>query len=148
MAQTGYTPVSLYYSTTPAQQPLAANLVDGELALNITDGKLFYKNNLGVVQSISSDGGNPYSNVSEISGSTAAVKNTLYVLTASLTLTLPASPSVGDAIGVSNLSGTLTSVIGRNGNNIMGLAQDMTVDALDAGFNLVYTGASNGWVIL
>ena len=50
MAQTGYTPILLYYSTTAAQAPLAANLASGELAINITDGKLYYKDNSGVVQ--------------------------------------------------------------------------------------------------
>jgi hypothetical protein len=91
---------------------------------------------------------NTFTNVSVISGSTAAVNKTLYVFTSSLTLTLPATPTAGDYIGVSNESGTLTSVISRNGSNIMGLAENMTVDALDAGFTLVYSGASKGWVIL
>jgi hypothetical protein len=52
MAQTNYTPVSLYYSSTATNVPLAANLVNGELAINITDGKLYYKDNAGVVQVI------------------------------------------------------------------------------------------------
>jgi hypothetical protein len=49
MAQAGYTPISLYYSTTGSAVPTAGNLVNGELAINITDGKLYYKNNSGVV---------------------------------------------------------------------------------------------------
>jgi hypothetical protein len=49
MAQTNYTPIALYYSTTAAAAPIAGNLVNGELAINITDGKLYYKNNAGVV---------------------------------------------------------------------------------------------------
>jgi len=57
MAATGYTPISLYYSTTAATAPLAANLVNGELAINITDGKLYYKDNAGVVQIIAGKGG-------------------------------------------------------------------------------------------
>jgi hypothetical protein len=48
MAQAGYTPVQLYYSTTPTQAPLAANLSQGELAINIYDGKLYYKNSTNV----------------------------------------------------------------------------------------------------
>ena len=32
--------------------PLAANLATGELAINITDGKLFYKDNTATVQVI------------------------------------------------------------------------------------------------
>jgi hypothetical protein len=86
--------------------------------------------------------------VSVISGSTTAVKNTLYVFTASLTLTLPASPSVGDTIKFSNLSGTTTPVIARNGNNIMGLAENLTIDVENFGGELIFTGSTKGWVIL
>jgi hypothetical protein len=52
MAQTGYTPIQLYYSSTTTNVPLAANLSGGELAINITDGKLFYKDNANAVQVI------------------------------------------------------------------------------------------------
>jgi hypothetical protein len=52
MAQTGYTPIQLYYSSTTTNVPLAANLASGELAINITDGKLFYKDNANAVQVI------------------------------------------------------------------------------------------------
>ena len=52
MAATNYTPISLYYSTTASTAPLAGNLTNGELAINITDGKLFYKDNGGTVQTI------------------------------------------------------------------------------------------------
>jgi len=52
MAQTGYTPIQLYYSSTTTSAPLAANLASGELAINITDGKLFYKDNANAVQVI------------------------------------------------------------------------------------------------
>lgn len=52
MAQTGYTPIQLYYSSTTSNTPSAGNLANGELAINIADGKLFYKDNGGVVQVI------------------------------------------------------------------------------------------------
>ena len=54
MAQATYTPISLYYSTTVSAVPVNTNLVNGELAINITDGKLFYKDNTGTVQTIAS----------------------------------------------------------------------------------------------
>jgi hypothetical protein len=52
MSATGFTPISLYYTTTASAVPTAGNLVNGELALNIStsDGKLFYKDSAGVVQ--------------------------------------------------------------------------------------------------
>ena len=52
MAATNFTPISLYYSTTVSAAPIAGNLVNGELAINITDGKLFYKDNAAAVQVI------------------------------------------------------------------------------------------------
>jgi hypothetical protein len=50
MAQTNYTPISLYYSATASNVPTAANLVPGELAINTNDGKLYYEDSSGVVQ--------------------------------------------------------------------------------------------------
>jgi hypothetical protein len=54
MAQSGFTPISLYHTATAAAAPTAGNLVNGELAINITDGKLYYKDNAGVVQLLAS----------------------------------------------------------------------------------------------
>jgi len=56
MAQTGYTPILIYSSSTASQLPSASNLTNStlgsELAINITDGKLFYKDNANAVQVI------------------------------------------------------------------------------------------------
>lgn len=56
MAQTGYTPLQIYSSSTASAAPSAGNLTNSalgsELAINITDGKLFYKDNGGSVQVI------------------------------------------------------------------------------------------------
>ena len=54
MAQTNYTPISLYYSTTASAVPTAANLVPGELAINTNDGKLYYEDSSGVVRVLAS----------------------------------------------------------------------------------------------
>ena len=55
MAATGYTPISLYYSTTASTAPIAGNLVAGELALNTLDEKLYFKNSSGVVKLLASN---------------------------------------------------------------------------------------------
>jgi len=54
MAQTGYTPIQLYRTTTAAAVPLTANLAPGELAINIanTDMALFAENASGTVISL------------------------------------------------------------------------------------------------
>jgi hypothetical protein len=50
MAQTGYTPIQLYRSTTASAAPTGANLAAGELAINTTDEKLYFKNAAGTVK--------------------------------------------------------------------------------------------------
>jgi hypothetical protein len=67
MAATGFTPISLYYTTTASATPTAGNLVAGELAINTNDGKLFYKDSSGVVQTIATKA------TSTVAGSTTQV---------------------------------------------------------------------------
>lgn len=74
MAQTGYTPIQLYRSSTPGATPTAGNLTDGELAINTADGKLFYKDSGGSVQVIAgaAAGSNTqiqYNNSGDLAGS-------------------------------------------------------------------------------
>lgn len=56
MAQTGFTPLLVYSSSTATNAPTAVNLLNNatgsELAINITDGKLFYKDSSNAVQVI------------------------------------------------------------------------------------------------
>jgi hypothetical protein len=56
MAATGYTPIQLYYSTTASAVPVNTNLANGELAININDGKLYYKDSGGTVRLLASNG--------------------------------------------------------------------------------------------
>lgn len=60
MAQTGYTPILLYGSTTSTNVPLAGNLTTSasgvEVAVNAADGKLFYKDSGGTVQVLATKG--------------------------------------------------------------------------------------------
>ena len=69
-----------------------------------------------------------------------------FVDTAAQTITLPASPSIGDnvTIFVGNFTDT---IIARNGANIMGLAENLTIDVANMTVNLVYINASTGWRI-
>ena len=56
MAQTGFTPLLIYSSSTATNAPTAGNLLNNatgsELAINIADGKLFYKDSSNAVQVI------------------------------------------------------------------------------------------------
>ena len=63
-------------------------------------------------------------------------------------ITLPASPSVGDEpITVTQVAGSASTVtIARNGNSIMGSATDLVLDVANASVVLYWAGASlGGW---
>jgi hypothetical protein len=85
-------------------------------------------------------------NIQVISTNTTAVASRTYVFTATLTLTLPSSPTAGDSVMFANRSATATPVIDRNGQNIMGLAEDMTVNNVNYFGTLVYADATRGWI--
>lgn len=80
MAQSGFTPIQIYYSTTAGNVPLAGSLANGELAINTNDGVLYYKDSGGVVQVLASG--------SSISISSAAVATTTNLASLSGLLTV------------------------------------------------------------
>jgi hypothetical protein len=83
-----------------------------------------------------------------VSGTTqTAVKGAHYEMTnaAASTLTLPASPAVGDWVWVGFTNGRRDNTIARNGALIMGLAENLTVDWPLAGMVLRYISAGFGW---
>jgi len=66
------------------------------------------------------------------------------------TLTLPASPAIGDEVSVVDYAGTFDTnnlTIGRNSKNIQGSAADLTVATERAGFTLVFTDNTQGWLL-
>jgi hypothetical protein len=93
-------------------------------------------------------GGGGFEEVEIVSTNRTANVGSLHVIINTLTLSLPSSPLSGDLVGVSNRSGNTDVIIARNTKNIMGLAEDMTIDVVDAGFTLIYTDETRGWVII
>ena len=69
------------------------------------------------------------------------------VTTAGLTMTLPASPAAGNEVAI-QVGDFTDTVIGRNSQNIMGLAEDMTIDVANRTVNLVFTDATRGWRVV
>ena len=67
-----------------------------------------------------------------------------------ITMTLPASPSLGDIIRIIDLNNANTNniTVGRNSEKIMGTAADMTIDTDNAALGLVYTDSTFGWRLL
>lgn len=71
MAQSGYVPIQLYFSTTSGHVPSAGALLSGELAFNIPDGTIYYKNLSNVVTQLAGLSG--YSGYSGFSGYSGTV---------------------------------------------------------------------------
>lgn len=63
-------------------------------------------------------------------------------------ITLPLSPSLGDEVIIRDATGdwnTNNVTLDRNGSNIMGLAEDMTLSVAYSEVHCVYYDATNGW---
>jgi hypothetical protein len=67
-----------------------------------------------------------------------------------ITATLPASPSLGDFASFIDYAGTFDTnnlTIARNGKNIQGVAEDLTVSVERAGLTLVFVDDTQGWLL-
>jgi len=85
-------------------------------------------------------------------GFTGVAGNGYFVNTTSgaITVTLPASPSAGDVIGIkdyANTADTNNIVIGRNGSNINGDASDYAMSVEGLSVLLVYVDGTKGWLL-
>lgn len=68
-----------------------------------------------------------------------------------VTVTLPATPSMGDEIKIIDATGTAATyniTVARNGNNILGVAEDLVIQTDRAAFGLVYYNSAQGWVLM
>jgi len=86
-----------------------------------------------------------------ITSNTTLVAHTPYLCNTNggaFTATLPASPASGDWVKIIDMSGTFHTAnltVGRNGEKIMEIAEDLIADEQGAAFKLVYSGSTRGW---
>jgi len=85
---------------------------------------------------------------------TTAISKTLInrerctVTAAGLTITLPASPLAGSEVAITVAGAITNTVIARNGQNIMNLAENLTIDRADVTVSLYYVDATRGWRVI
>lgn len=128
MAQANFTPVSLYYSTNVSATPSAANLTNGELAINIATGRLYYKNSSGTVVVLAdgnaaalavpvrpSQGGTGIVNNDSSTLTISGNFGTTLTVSGSTSVTLPTTGTLATLSGNETLSNkTLSNITGNN----------------------------------
>jgi hypothetical protein len=70
--------------------------------------------------------------------------------TGAVDVTLPASPTAGDVVGVADYAnnfGTVNCTLLRNGSNIGGMTLDATMTTSGVAVTLVYVDATKGWIV-
>lgn len=68
----------------------------------------------------------------------------------SFTITLPATPTIGDKVVMYDANASYSTnspIIARNGSKIMGLDEDMTLDINESKTEFIYSGSTEGWVV-
>ena len=108
-------------------------------------------NGSGVLSFVDNSGGTAWqavatSNATVVSGYGYPVNTT----SGAKTLTLPSSPALGDEISFVDYAGTFDTnnlTVARNSKNIQGVAADLTVATERAGFTLVFTDNTQGWLL-
>jgi hypothetical protein len=106
----------------------------------------------GVLSWVDNSGGTSWQAVITADPANAVAGNGYFCDTSSaaFTVTLPTSASVGDEVTCVDYAGTFDTnnlTVGRNSHNIQGTAADLTVSVENAGFTLVYSGATYGWLL-
>jgi hypothetical protein len=82
----------------------------------------------------------------------AVVNDRVLCTAGGITITLPINTSllVGDTvqiIDVTGAAGASAITVARNGANIQGVAENLTIDINNSSPILVYSGATYGWVL-
>ena len=131
------TTTTSYTLTLPASTGSADQVI-------VTDGS-------GNLSFVDNSGGTSWqavatSNATVVSGNGYPVNTT----SGAKTMTLPSSPALGDEISFVDYAGTFDTnnlTVARNSKNIQGVAADLTVATERAGFTLVFTDSTQGWLL-
>ncbi len=109
----------------------------------------YFVGNGSLLTGISGGGGTSITTQITTATSVSTAINNRYIIasTTGATLTLPSGPSLGDTIYFVVANDLANNVIAHNGQNIMGVAEDMTINVNDISFSLVFANSTLGWRI-
>ena len=120
------------------------------LALPIESTTVLYSDGTNITGKLQTKGYyTPSANYTAVNGDQILVDTSGGGIGAPVTITLPASPSVGNEVHFIDSGSNLSSnnlTIGRNGSNILGSASDLVVSTNSSAFTLVYVNATRGWI--
>jgi hypothetical protein len=128
MAASGFTPISLYYSTTPSAIPTAGNLVPGELGLNIADMKLYAENSSGVVTLLADAAAQGTVTSVDVSGGTTGLTTSGGPITGSGTITISGTLAVANGgTGITSFGSGIATWLGTpSSTNLRAAVTDET----------------------
>jgi len=137
--------------TTAAYFTLTIQTVSGTgVALPVGSTSLVYSDGTNVHLGLQTKGYHtPDAAYTAVAGDQVLVNTSGSGASAPVTITLPASPSIGNEVtfidsGNNFAANNLT--VARNGSNILGSASDLTVSTNSSAFTLVYVNATRGWI--
>jgi hypothetical protein len=120
------------------------------LALPIGSTTVLYSDGTNITGKLQTKGYyTPSANYTAVNGDQILVDTSGGGIGAPVTITLPASPAIGNEVHFIDSGSNLSSnnlTIGRNGQPILGTASDLTVSTNGSAFTLVYVNATRGWI--
>ncbi len=138
-------------SRSSSNYTLTVKTVSGTgLALPVGSTTVLYSDGTNITGKLQTKGYyTPSSNYTAVNGDQVLVDTSGGGIGAPVTITLPASPAVGNEVHFVDSGNNLASnnlTIGRNGQPILGTASDLTVSTNGSAFTLVYVNATRGWI--
>ena len=137
-------------STTSVGDTPPASPTANQLWFNSTDATLYIYYSGAWVECLAGSGLSSFRETNTGITATAFGKYIVDCSSAAVTVTLPASPVMGDEVSIIDGTGSAATnsiTVARNGNKIQGLAENMIVNTARAAFTLVYYNSTQGWIL-
>ena len=119
------------------------------LALPVGSTTVLYSDGTNITGKLQTKGYyTPSANYTAVNGDQVLVDTSGGGIGSPVTITLPASPAIGNEVHFVDSGNNLASnnlTIGRNGQPINGTASNLVVSTNGAAFTLVYVNATRGW---